>query len=84
MTLAYARQYTLWGKGRKSGVSLSGVGGQCYIFSAGNRANAFVQLAFFLAGNRARNGVAIVVAFKNMFTLGTCSQIVFKYFMIIA
>ena len=29
--------------------------------------DAFVQPAFFLAGNRARNGVA-VVAFKNMFT----------------
>ena len=25
----------------------------------------------FLAGNRARNGVTIVVAFKNLFTLGT-------------
>ena len=32
----------------------------------------FVQPAFFLAGNRARNGVAIVVALKNLFTLGTC------------
>ena len=30
----------------------------------------FVQPAFFLAGNRARNGVA-VVAFKNMFTSTT-------------
>ena len=28
--------------------------------------HAFVQPAFFVAGNRARNGVAIVVAFKNL------------------
>ena len=32
--------------------------------------DAFVQPAFFLAGNRIRNGVA-VVAFKNMFTSTT-------------
>ena len=32
-----------------------------------NRAMHFVQLTCFLAGNRARNDVA-VVAFKNMFT----------------
>ena len=38
--------------GRESGVSPSG-GGVCYTF---------------LAGNRARNGVAIVVAFKNLIT----------------
>ena len=34
--------------------------------------DAFVQPAFFLVGNRARNGVAIVVAFKTLFTLGSC------------
>ena len=36
-----------------------------------NRANrdAFVQPAFFLAGNRSTNGVANVIAFKNLFTL---------------
>ena len=33
----------------------------------------------FLAENRARNGVVIVVAFKNLFTLGTFFQVVFKY-----
>ena len=58
--VAYAR--TLFaGEGRESGVSPSG-GGVCY-----KSRDAFVQPAFFLAGNRARNGVA-VVAFKNMFT----------------
>ena len=34
-----------------------------------------MQPAFFLAGNHARNGVRIVVAFKNLFTLGTCFQV---------
>ena len=45
-------------EGRESGVSPS-KGGVCY-----KSCDAFVQPAFFLAGNRARNGMA-VVAFKN-------------------
>ena len=40
-------------------------GGVCY-----KSRDAFVQPGFFLAGNRARNGVA-VVAFKNMLTSTT-------------
>ena len=53
----------LWVRGRESGVSQSG-GGVCY-----KSCDAFVQ-PFFLAGNCARNGVA-VAAFKNMFTSTT-------------
>ena len=44
-------------------------------FLGGKSCDAFVQPAFSLVGNRARNGVAIVVAFKNLFTLGTCFQL---------
>ena len=44
-------------------------------FLGGKSCDAFVQTAFSLVGNRARNGVAIVVAFKNLFTLGTCFQL---------
>ena len=44
-------------------------------FLGGKSCDASVQPAFFLAGNRAGNGVAIVVAFKNLFTLGTCFQL---------
>ena len=47
------------GWGRESGVFPSGEG-VCYVF---------------LAENRARNGVTIVVAFKNLFTLGTSVSI---------
>ena len=47
----------------------------CYIFLAGNRAMHLCKTAFFLAANHARNGVAIVVAFKNVFTLGTFFQV---------
>ena len=43
--------------------------GVCY-----KSCDAFVQSAFFLAGNRTRNGVANVIAFKNLFTLETCFQ----------
>ena len=50
-------------EGRESDVSPSG-GGVCY-----KSCDAFVQPAFFLAGNRSRNGVANVIAFKNLFTL---------------
>ena len=58
--VAYAR--TLFaGEGRESDVSPSGRGVCC------KSRDAFVQPAFFLAGNRPRNGVA-VVAFRNMFT----------------
>ena len=59
--VAYAR--TLFaGEGRESSVSSSG-GGVCY-----KSCDAFVQHAFFLAGNRARNGVANVVAFISLVT----------------
>ena len=44
-------------------------------FLGGKSCDAFVQPAFFLVGNRAGNDVAIVVAFKNLFTLGTCFQL---------
>ena len=55
---------------RKSGVSPSG-GGVCY-----KSCDALaMHRAFFLAGNGARNGVANVVAFKNLFTFGTCFQL---------
>ena len=37
--------------------------------------DAFVQPVLFLAGNRARNGVANVITFKNLFTLETCFQV---------
>ena len=47
-------------------------GGVCYIFFARNRAMNFCNPRFFLAGNRVRNGVTIVVALKNFFALGTC------------
>ena len=61
--VVYAR--TLFaGEGRESGVSPSGAG-VCY-----KSREAFVQPIVFLAGNRARIGVA-VVAFKNMFTSTT-------------
>ena len=49
--VAYARALFA-GEGRELGVTPSG-GGVCYKLR-----DAFVQPAFFLAGNRARNGVA--------------------------
>ena len=61
--VVYARTLFV-GEGRESGVSPSG-GGVCH-----KSRDAFVQPAFSLAGNRARNSVAIV-AFKNMFTSST-------------
>ena len=63
--LWYQQLRTLFeGEGKESGVSPSGEG-VCY-----KSRDAFVQPAFFLAGNRARNGVAVVV-FKNMCTSTT-------------
>ena len=44
-------------------------------YLGGKSCDAFVQPTFFLAGNRTRNGVATVVAFKNLFILGTCFQL---------
>ena len=38
-------------------------GGVCY-----KSCDAFMQPEFFLVGNRARNGVANVIAFKNLFS----------------
>ena len=53
VTSAYSvRPYTLGGDGRESGVSPSGRGVRYKSW------DVFVQLAFFLAGNRAGNGVA--------------------------
>ena len=66
--VAYTRTFFA-GEGRELGVSPSG-GGVCY-----KSCDAFVHPAFFLAGSRARNGVANVVAFKNLFTLETCFQV---------
>ena len=40
-------------------------------FLGGKSYDAIVQPAFFLAGNCARNGMPIVVAFKNLFTLNS-------------
>ena len=71
MSAYSVRPYTLGGDGSESDVSSSGEG----VFY--KSCDAFMQPAFFLAGNRARNGVAKVVAFKNLFTLETCFQVVF-------
>ena len=48
------------------------------LYFIGKSCNAFVQPAFFLVGNSASNFVAIVVAFKNLFTLGTCCQVFYS------
>ena len=40
-----------------------------------NAFHSFVQPAFFLVGNSASSFLAIVVAFKNLFTLGNCFQV---------
>ena len=37
--------------------------------------SALLHPAFFLTGNRAKSGVANVVAVKNLFTLATCFQV---------
>ena len=47
-------------------------------YLGGKSYDAFVQPAFFLAGNRTRNGVNTVVAFKTLFTLGTCFQLFYS------
>ena len=66
MTSAYVRPHTLCvggAGGGREGNQVSACkagGGVCYIY---------------LVGNRARNGMAIVVAFKNLFTLGTGLQL---------
>ena len=57
--------HSLGGEGRESGVRPSG-GGVCYIFLAGNRAMHLCSPRIILAGNRARNVMTIVVAFKNL------------------
>jgi len=49
VTSAYARPYTLWGEGRESGVSQSGVGRMLH-FLGGKSCDAFVQPADFLGG----------------------------------
>ena len=58
--------------GGEKGIRCQPIGGRSMLYFLGRK---FVQPAFFLAGNRARNGVAIVVALKNLFTLGTCFQL---------
>ena len=72
VTSAYAR--TLFGGMEGNQVSARR-GKENVISSCGKSCDAFVQPAFFLAGNRARNTVATVVAFKNLSTLGTCFQL---------
>lgn len=74
-----ARPYTLlvvgeggggWGWGE--GIRCQPVGGRSMLYSLGGKSyDAIVQPAFFLAGNCARNGMPIVVAFKNLFTLNS-------------
>ena len=69
MTSAYASQYTLWGAGEGKGIRCQPVGGRCLLYFLGGKScDTFVQPAFFLAGNCVRNGVAIVVAFKHLFS----------------
>lgn len=59
--------------GMREGNQVSTLQGEEYdiFFLPGNRAMHLTR-AFFLAGNRARNGATIVVAAKNLFTLGNC------------
>ena len=59
-----------WGWGE--GIRFQPVGGRSMLYSLGGKSyDAIVQPAFFLAGNCARNGMPIVVAFKNLFTLNS-------------
>ena len=64
--------HSLEGGGREGNQVSARQGRSMLYFLGGKSCDAFVQLAFFLAGNRARNCVVIVVAFKNLFALGTC------------
>ena len=67
--VAYAR--TLFARrGREESPVTPSRGEVCY-----KSCDAFVQPVLFLAGNRARNGVANVITFKNLFTLETCFQV---------
>ena len=50
-------------------------GEEYVIFSWREIVRCICTTCVFLVGNRARNGVAIVVGFKNLFTLGTCFQL---------
>ena len=59
---------------RESGVSLSGEGVRY------KSCDAFIRPEFFLVGNRAINGVANVIVFKNVFTLETCFQVFYCAF----
>ena len=59
-----------WGWGE--GIRCQPVGERSMLYSLGGKSyDAIVQPAFFLAGNCARNGMPIVVAFKNLFTLNS-------------
>ena len=82
VTSAYARPYTLWGEGRESGVSQSGVGGggRMLHFLGGKSCDAFVQPADFL-GRKSRKKwrghcrrIQELIYFRYLF------QVVFKYF----
>ena len=48
------------------------------LYFLGKSCDAFVPPGFFLVANRARTFVAIVVALKNLFTLGTCFQVFYS------
>ena len=72
VTSAYAR--TLFGGMEGNQVSARR-GKENVISSCGKSCDAFVQPAFFLAGNRTTNGMAIFVEFKNLFTLQTSFQV---------
>ena len=69
--VAYARTlFARGGGGEEESPVTPSRGEVCY-----KSCDAFVQPVLFLAGNRARNGVANVITFKNLFTLETCFQV---------
>ena len=65
--------HTVFAGGGREGNHVSQlVGGwNTLYFLGGKSCDAFVQPAFFLAGNHARNGMTIFVKFKNLFSLQT-------------
>ena len=56
----------------REGNQVSACRGEEYVV---NRAMHLCNPRFSMAGNRARNGVAHVIAFKNLFTLETFFQV---------
>ena len=76
VTSAYAvRPYSLW-RGEGKVITCQLCRGWTMFFFLREIVRCICATAFFLAGNRTRNGVAIFVEFKNLFTLQTS----FKYF----